>query len=395
MPSVAVRPDRTPVHMELIPPEMKATDQWLGWNWTKNEKGRFDKPPYSIRTGHQHSKTDRSMYVSFAEAAAAAERFDGLGFAFTPDDDFAFIDLDKCINTGSMEISADARYIVELANSYTEISPSGTGLKIYIISKMPDDHRCQDEAKGFEVYHQGAYSCVTGNHFDDAPRMIRTLSEGDVQRILDFMFPPPVADCRPPKDYDLDEEELARQALLAINPSHADGYHDWLRVGMAAHATSSSQQMLTAWEAWSQASDKYVPGDCARKWKSFGTGSRAVTIGTLIHLAKENGFVVPWKMNGHARTSSNGVAKYMDAVCVRADTIKPRKIRWLWHNRFARGKYNEVIGQPGLGKSLLLVDLTSRESRDCRSPTKSCCMNRATWFCLARKTIPRIPPFPA
>ena len=78
---------------------------------------------------------------------------------------------------------------------------------------------------------------------------------------------------------------------------------------MAAHSVSSSQNMLSAWEAWSMASPKYTEGACARKWKSFGTGSRAVTIGTLLHLAKENGFVPPWKMNGQAHASANGHAE--------------------------------------------------------------------------------------
>ena len=64
MPSVAIKPERAPVHLDLIPPEMKAIDQWLGWNWTKNDKGRFDKPPYSILTGYQCDKTDRNLLAT-------------------------------------------------------------------------------------------------------------------------------------------------------------------------------------------------------------------------------------------------------------------------------------------------------------------------------------------
>ena len=104
-------------------------------------------------------------------------------------------------------------------------------------------YRHQDEAKGFEVYHQGAYSCVTGNHFADAPATIRTCMPGDVKRLLDFMFPPPVpVDWKPPKDFSIDDEDLACDALFAISPNYADGYHDWVKVGIgrARHEQQST-----------------------------------------------------------------------------------------------------------------------------------------------------------
>ena len=76
--------------------------------------------------------------------------------------------------------------------------------------------------------------------------------------------------------------------------------------------------------------------------------------------------------NGNGKASSGSAKTFrVDAVCIRADTIKPRKIRWLWQPRFARGKYNEVIGQPGLGKSLLLVDITARVTRGLPFPDEA------------------------
>ncbi len=76
--------------------------------------------------------------------------------------------------------------------------------------------------------------------------------------------------------------------------------------------------------------------------------------------------------NGSGKGGSGSAKIFrVDAVCIRADTIKPRKIRWLWQPRFARGKYNEVIGQPGLGKSLLLVDITARVTRGLPFPDEA------------------------
>lgn len=49
-----------------------------------------------------------------------------------------------------------------------------------------------------------------------------------------------------------------------------------------------------------------------------------------------------------------------EPVVVQLSSIRPELIRWLWPRRLARGKLNLVIGDPGLGKSLLTVDVTAR-----------------------------------
>jgi Primase C terminal 2 (PriCT-2) len=78
-----------------------------------------------------------------------------------------------------------------------------------------------------------------------------------------------------------------RAAVLAA------GYWDWLRIGMALHAVAADGTMLEAWDRRSQnCPDKYQPGACERKWKSFG-GCGGLGIGTLIHLARENGWQYP------------------------------------------------------------------------------------------------------
>lgn len=55
------------------------------------------------------------------------------------------------------------------------------------------------------------------------------------------------------------------------------------------------------------------------------------------------------------------------------DTIKECKVRWLWPGHIPIGKYTEIIGFPGVGKSLLTCDIAARVSRglawpDCDNP---------------------------
>ena len=50
-------------------------------------------------------------------------------------------------------------------------------------------------------------------------------------------------------------------------------------------------------------------------------------------------------------------------VVVRLDTVAPEPVQWLWPDRLPRGKLTLLIGDPGLGKTFLLLDLMARVSR--------------------------------
>lgn len=66
----------------------------------------------------------------------------------------------------------------------------------------------------------------------------------------------------------------------------ADEYQTWIQVGMALHAeTNGTTSGLSVWDEWSASSSKYRPGECARRWKSFGKRS-GITGATIIHLAR-------------------------------------------------------------------------------------------------------------
>jgi len=50
------------------------------------------------------------------------------------------------------------------------------------------------------------------------------------------------------------------------------------------------------------------------------------------------------------------------AVLRRLSEIEPRPVEWTWPNRIPRGKLSLVVGDPGLGKSFLCIDLAARIS---------------------------------
>lgn len=78
------------------------------------------------------------------------------------------------------------------------------------------------------------------------------------------------------------------KALEYIDPAQCD-YQDWVNVGMALkHEGYSADD----WDNWSrQDPERYHPGECKSKWDSFNGSSSPVTAGTIVAMAKDNGFM--------------------------------------------------------------------------------------------------------
>lgn len=77
------------------------------------------------------------------------------------------------------------------------------------------------------------------------------------------------------------------ELLEYINPADCN-YQEWVNVGMALKHEGYS---AAVWEAWSS-SDKlrYHPGECEKKWQSFNGNAKPVTAGTIVQMAKDNGW---------------------------------------------------------------------------------------------------------
>src|SRR5690606_22242295 len=93
--------------------------------------GKRTKMPIAADTGKAASSTDPSTWTTFDEALAATRRFAsiaGVGFVFTADDPFCGVDLDECIVDG--KVVPEARRIIDSLSTYTEVSPSGLGVKL-------------------------------------------------------------------------------------------------------------------------------------------------------------------------------------------------------------------------------------------------------------------------
>lgn len=78
-----------------------------------------------------------------------------------------------------------------------------------------------------------------------------------------------------------------------LNPALLD-YTEWVNTGMALKEEGYS---CSVWDEWSaKDSARYHPGECEKKWRTFGNyGGNVVTGGTLVQLALDRG----WKPQGN------------------------------------------------------------------------------------------------
>lgn len=168
------------LNIAAIPLELRNRPNWVCYQLMERN-GKQTKVPMSAKTYFPASSTDPSTWTTFEEAMKAAEinKWDGVGFCFEPP--FVGVDLDDSVIDG--KISDYATGIINALNSYTEISPSGTGIHVICKGNIPRGMKsCKKNADGttsddIEVYTQGRFFTMTGNTVDPH-RIIRTADLG-------------------------------------------------------------------------------------------------------------------------------------------------------------------------------------------------------------------------
>ncbi len=159
------------VIVKNIPDELKEYNQWLGWIFEANKNGGFTKVPKHIVKGHNASSKNPDHLVSFKTCLKYLNLYHGLGFVPTLDDPFVIWDVDKCIDSAGV-INDQAIALVEKLDSYTEFSPSGTGLRIIVKGEIGPCGRRNSKRK-IEIYDSKQYLTITGHHLAGTPDIIK------------------------------------------------------------------------------------------------------------------------------------------------------------------------------------------------------------------------------
>ena len=209
--------------IQNIPQRLTELNQWVSWKFEKNNAG-FTKVPISAKTGHKASTTTSRDWSSFDVALSQFQDdrvLAGIGFVFTSDDCFTGIDLDACLDESGQFIWG--KDIVNLLNTYTEISPSGRGVKLVVEGSKPPHVGCQrkglgpDKSGQIEVYDHARFFTITGRRLSDAYAEI-TAKQDELTEVCQYFWPEKSQQTSPSTDRSEDcPDEVKRRAIAYLD----------------------------------------------------------------------------------------------------------------------------------------------------------------------------------
>ena len=165
------------MNLENIPQELKVNGLWCLW---KKIEGK-GKVPFDASNDNFAKSNDKSTFHPFQLALKNVHKYmnyneknemtGGLGLGIF--NGFSAIDIDNCRNLETGILTEMANDIIDYCGSYTEISPSGTGIRIIIKTNSminKDTHYINNSTNGLEIYiseNTNKFVTVTGNRLKD------------------------------------------------------------------------------------------------------------------------------------------------------------------------------------------------------------------------------------
>ena len=175
-----------------IPAELRALNQWVLWRLEyRPPMLKPTKVPYTPRPNSGKANIIKSnTWGSYEDAIKAPltckepvdpdtpikeTGFTGIGFVFTAEDEYCGIDLDDV--HGDVEAYNRQLLVYNKLNSYTEYSPSRTGVHIIVKGKVATGRR----RHSMELYPSMRFFTMTGDVMNNAPI-------ADRQEVLDWLY---------------------------------------------------------------------------------------------------------------------------------------------------------------------------------------------------------------
>lgn len=187
------------IDFEYIPDALTVRPQWVVWK-AEERNGKITKVPYDAKTGQLAESNNPDTWAKYSVAVEALEGFDGIGYVFSVEDPYTGIDLDDCIQNEA--VLPWAEQLLRSLSSYSEISPSGTGIKVWVEGKAPTSAKPRkakipadiiplDTPGTIEIYSSGRFFTMTGWHVEGMPRDIRT-ANGALTELYEALKPPAI-----------------------------------------------------------------------------------------------------------------------------------------------------------------------------------------------------------
>lgn len=359
-----VWPKIAPVEDRNIPDVLKSLLRWVPWKAGPIKlNGKFDKYPFDPVTGEAIDPLNPDNWMNFEDALKAAKRRRSAGVGIVLSDECPIssdggvyyvtaIDLDNCAD----HMIEHRALWDELGQPYVEVSPSGRGLRMVGLSRVAV--KGGNAGQGRELYCSGRFVTMTGL---EGRGQICDITEG-AERLDKLWFGDRAT-------------QKVQNPSQVVKPTLVETKEN-VAVVLSMLDAVSSDTTYEIWRdiIWSVASIGWVcAGQIAHQWSAKSAHrydaavvdgllqdfdpSRGITIGTLAHHARKNGWsgTLPSVQTGEPRQPSDPpqLPLLMTAEQLRQIPATPYAVRGILP---ARG-VAAIFGEPGSGKSFLALDL--------------------------------------
>jgi hypothetical protein len=362
--------------------------RWAVWKAIWNEsRQKYDKIPCSPQ--HYGLSTKKvSEWGDFDTAARVLSlnptRYSGLGLVLTGLTGVVGIDLDECRQDG--QIAPWAKAIVETMGSYTEISPSGNGLRILALGEFHTDWNNHDI--GIEMYsgHTPRFLTITGDTklarpmVPAQPQALQALFDGmrksslPTANVIPIEMPELISELALPDVAEMSIPEATRELLLH-GPSddvqdrsgalHAAGVHLYSAgyddATVLSILASSQPVMDIALAHRRQDPDRalqYLWLEHCQKAKPKATTPTDV-------LSEFDDLSTDPEVVASAKKAAAAVVIHENRFNVETtvEFIVRRKATWLIKGVLPRANFGVFYGASGSGKSFFVFDLAAAIAR--------------------------------
>lgn len=309
-----------------VPQELRNLPQWVNWAYGEpRSNGKRSKPPMIPGSPVQARINKPSNWTTFEVAHQHDPRH--LGFVLTKSDNLICIDLDHLIKDGVVD--PWALEIIKYFDSYTEISPSGTGLHIWIKASL---NNLEGRKRGnTEIYETARYLTVTGNHIEGTPLTVNP-RQGHLTKFHESVFEPGPADpLSKAAQLDPQFEKLYFQGDVG-DFGGDDSAADWALLNILVRAGVRDPTRLD--QLFRESALMRPKWDSKRLHSTYGF----YTINRVLKKAEQT------------PESKSPPIKWEDLNMDRLDQFYG-PVEWMWENWIPRGHITMIVGQQDVGKS--------------------------------------------
>lgn len=292
------RPEMESVTWDNIPGELQRQARFVFWEWKWNGN-KWSKPP-TDGCGNDINAQSAANHKTFEDAKVFIEQNPGVGLGFALTGHMIGIDHDGCIDTDG-RLGDFAKWSVATANTYTEVSPSGTGIKMFGLGAI--QRGCNRDFEyglsdcSVEVYCGKRYFTITGQVLTGTPSELGYITKhaqnlDSITGTIDEELSDRLCEG---EDYEPASSEEVEAALLYLPEEQADQYDTWLKTGMALKSWSEQAgdegTGFKLFDDFSARSPKYNVEQVQAKWDSF-TRSKGLTVSirSIFGEARKHGY---------------------------------------------------------------------------------------------------------